>query len=598
MELHQQLSQFYLTQLPDNVFDGSLLKSKCPFCQSRGRKEAGILLVNLDPDNYFCGYFRCLSRCLPGGFAPRFAKLRGIDPSLVPGYDPDREPYVQDVDFPLQNINNDILKYQGSLTAEIISFFSGFGINRPTLQEMKIGFNGRYLVYPYFQDNGRCYAAHCITPEKKQDHFWHGSQEFAQGQFSIFNLEDINFCEDGSLFIVEGEDNLLCLKELGFPGIAVPKANDLAHLDPARFEFIKNIFLVVENSPESDAASRAFASSLGFKVRLIRWPVTAKRKFNLVELAKESGAYFSQAVLALIDRSKAFSPFLAPKREYHFFLKNLANKQGASYQELQSGLTNFDTALNGIHGINIIGGPPKAGKSCFAIQLATEMALNKVPVIYYDFENGRQKIYQRTLARLSRIEVSQFSASLNDEQKTRLATAHAQLSTMMQHFRVVNDRKLNPQIMRRHIDFLRHETQRDHIVVVIDSVHKLPFKDFSERRTGIDAWLREMESIRDELQVSFLVISELDRQENGRYDGVPHMGVFKGSGDIEYTADNAMVLLPDWDPMSTKGEKEEKTNSLWLVASRENSPGLISRLRLDFPYWGFSEINQEDKQHD
>jgi len=37
----------------------------------------------------------------------------------------------------------------------------------------------------------------------------------------------------------------------------------------------------------------------------------------------------------------------------------------------------------------------------------------------------------------------------------------------------------------------------------------------------------------------------------------------------------------------------ERINALWLVASRENSPGLIAKYRLDFPYWGFTEIETE-----
>jgi hypothetical protein len=70
------------------------------------------------------------------------------------------------------------------------------------------------------------------------------------------------------------------------------------------------------------------------------------------------------------------------------------------------------------------------------------------------------------------------------------------------------------------------------------------------------------------------------------------MGLFKDSSDIEYTADNAMVFLPEWEPIDIKAGTE-RINSLWLVASRENSPGLIARYRLDFPYWGFSEIKEE-----
>jgi hypothetical protein len=67
------------------------------------------------------------------------------------------------------------------------------------------------------------------------------------------------------------------------------------------------------------------------------------------------------------------------------------------------------------------------------------------------------------------------------------------------------------------------------------------------------------------------------------------MGLFKDSNDIEYTADNAMIFLPEWDAVDIT-EETERFNALWLVASRENSPGLIARYRLDFPYWGFDEV--------
>jgi len=103
---------------------------------------------------------------------------------------------------------------------------------------------------------------------------------------------------------------------------------------------------------------------------------------------------------------------------------------------------------------------------------------------------------------------------------------------MLRYFRLVTDRKLNPDIMRRQIDFIQHETRSDYTVVVVDSLHKLPFQDLSDRRTGIDSWLRHMESIRDEQNVSFFVVSELSRGEGGSYSERPDLGSFKESGDI------------------------------------------------------------------
>ncbi len=591
MALHEKLAHFYQDNLPGAVIDGTMLKAPCPFCESLGRKEAGTLVAFLNSDCFFAGYFRCLSRCVPGGFAPHFARLRMLDSDTVPDYDPDQEPYVHEVDWPLKNINQDILKFQNSMTTPIREGFAQIGVSAAVLQELRIGFNGRYIVYPYFQENGCSYTAHCLAPLGSGEEFWYGDENFASEEFRLFNLADIGHCQNGALFVVEGEENLLCLREHGYPGVAVPKAADLGAVDAKRFAAIDTVFLVVNHSPESEAAARAFAGRLGFKARLFRWPSHAKRDFNLTQLARQEGDGFKAELQKMVGAARAFSPFNTPRREYNLFVENLERSQSESYQALQTGMPCLDGALGGVHGINIIGGAPKAGKSCLAIQLASQMAANQVPVIYYDFENGRQKIYQRTMARLSRLAVQRFNEELAGDDKARFDQAQEELRAMMSWFRVVNDRKLNPEIMRRHVDFLRHETHRDDAVIVIDSLHKLPFKEFAERRTGIDAWLREMESIRDEYNVAFLVISELHRQEGGRYDGVPHMGLFKGSGDIEYTADNAMVFLPDWDPVDSR--TDNRVNSLWLVASRENSPGLVARYHLDYPFWGFSEMKDE-----
>lgn len=594
MELNERMTHFYREHLPAGKIEGTMLKAPCPFCRSRGRESADFLVVYLGARSYFAGYFRCQSRCVPGGFAPHFARLSGIDPADVPGYDPDREPYVQSLQPPSSNINQDVKKYQDTLTPNIVAYFARVGVSPATLKELKIGYNGRYVVYPYVMRNGHCYTAHCIMPDNETEQFWHGDQSFAANGLQIFNINDIDYCEDGALFVVEGERNLLCLRELGFPGIGLPSAADLNSIDIRRFESIRTVFMVMNNAPESLESARIFAQQVGFKVRLLHWPLQKKQGYNLAQLAAENPDNFKGEVTRMVNGSRPFSPFHTPEHEYELFLDNIERQHSESYKALRTGFPRYDAVVGGIYGLNIIGGPPKTGKSCLGIQLGTQIARKKMGVLYYDFENGTQKIYQRTLSRLSRVAVPKIVAvELESDEKTRLQAAQEELQNMLQFFRVVNDRQINPVIMRRHIDFLRHETRRDDTLVVIDSLHKLPFKDFAERRTGINAWLRELESIRDELQVGFLIISELTRQESGRYDGIPHMGLFKDSSDIEYTADNAMIFLPEWDPVEVK-TGSERLNSLWLVASRENSPGLIAKYRLDYPYWGFTETEEDE----
>lgn len=583
--------EFYSKHLPDAALKHNILTAKCPFCEQHAKdnKEKQLIIIFVNQESYFYGYYRCLNRCSPGGFPLHFARQARLDLSQVPGFDPDRDHAASQTNYPVKNINNEIIGFMDKMTSDLVIRFASMGVSKLVLDEMQIGYNGRYIVYPYIQKDGNCYSARCVHPERAEDVFWHGDEEFIGEKFRLFNVQEIMRCENGSLIIVEGEDNFLALKQLGLPAMGLPTAADFAHLVPEQLAWIKTLFLCINHTPESETAAREFAARVGFKVRIIRWPDSVEKHFNLTKLAQKQGNEFQKTVFNLIRTAKSFSPFSSPEREFLHFKEQLSLESSSGNKSMVSGFTRLDKALGGMHGINIVGGLPKAGKSCFFIQIATEMARRRIPVIYYDFENGRQKIYQRTLCRLSKLADSQIkNNTLTVEENSRLQAAKGEISKLLPWFRVVTDRKLTPELMRSHIDFLRHESKSDYIMVVIDSLHKLPFKDFSERRSGIDAWLRHLEALRDELMVSFLVISELTRGDDGQYDKQPQLGAFKGSGDIEYSADNALVFLPQWDPFAGD-PPEQRHNDLWLVASREHSPGMVGSYQVDYPYWGFTE---------
>jgi len=588
-ERYDAVTEFYLTQIPEAERKNNTLQASCPFCLKNTVQSPGRLIVFLNPESFFHGYFRCTNRCIAGGFPLYFARLNHLNMMSVPGYDPDREYQASGIEFPVKNMNNEVENFVNRMTDDLYDNFAARGISREVLREMKIGYNGRYLVYPYIEEDGNCYCARCVHPDRPEDSFWYGNEQLFRNRVMTFNANDIERCENGSLVVVESEDNLLVLKELGLPGIAVVSQGGMEKLGPAPLRWLKTVFLWADHVSDSENSARNLATALGFKARIVRWPEHTEKNYTLAGLAADLKNDFQQTAFTLIKNARAFSPFASPEKEYLRFRERLQWESGDEYRTMLSGFPQLDKAIGGIHGINIMGGTPKAGKSCFFIQVATEMARQRIPVIYYDFENGRQKIYQRTISRLSRLSDGQLkSGVLKEEEQKRLHAAQKTIQGFLPWFRVVTDRKLTPEFMRRHIDFLRHETQSHYTLVVIDSLHKLPFKDFSERRTGIDAWLRQLEAIRDELNVSFLVVSELSRGRDDMYDIQPHLGSFKGSGDIEYSADNAMVLLPDWAPYDT-GPLEQRTNSLWLVASRENSPGRIAEYRLDYPFWGFEE---------
>jgi replicative DNA helicase len=584
------VKSFYKTHLPQAVEQGPWLKAPCPFCARRGIAKPGHIAIHIHPESYFRGYFRCTSNCISGGFHIYFARLMDIPADRVPGHDPDAESYAAGVQYPPRHLGAEIEQFTSLLGPDQRRFFADFGVSDQVLKELRVGFNGRYLVYPYFQESGFAYAARCVMPSREDDTFWHGNENFSKEGFRIYNIQDIERCSGGALFITEGELNLLILKSLGYPAISVPASADLAAIPPQRLALVDNLFLLVANSPDARQHARDLATQLGFKARILTWPAQVKRGQHLSQMATEMGAELKGCIAAMIQNAHSFSPFASPVKESKKLLGFLEKEKNKALLGIETGFPKLDAALDGLRGINIMGGPPKAGKSCFFMQISTEIARRRTPVIYYDFENGRQKIYLRTLVRTSSLPEKRIRSSrLNPEETKTYETAWGEFETMLSHFRVVTDRQLTPEIMRRHIDFLRHESRKDDLLIVLDSLHKLPFKSLTERRTGIDFWLRQVEAIRDEHQVCFLVISELSRGREGGYGEKPDMSSFKESGDIEYSADNAMILMPQWDPLDPVFT-EHRDSVLWLVASRENSPGRVAEYKLDYPYWRFREL--------
>ncbi|MDA8138571.1 MAG: AAA family ATPase [Desulfobacteraceae bacterium] len=583
------IKAFYEANLPPATWKGHHLVAPCPICSRLNKEKPGQLAVFLNPESYFRGYFKCTQGCVPGGYHIYFGQMQGIEGRLVPGHDPEADAYALNRSYPTRHLGPEIDKFCALMGPEQLDYFARFGISQATLQQLRIGFNGRYLIFPYIQENGMAYAARCIMPDKPEDYFFHGNEAFFSGEAALFNTQEISRCEGGALFITEGELNLLILKELGYPAVAVPSTDALIHLAPERLARVEHLFLLVANTPEARLAARDFAVRVGFKARILSWPSQVQRGQHLADLAADEALDTKKTLLKMIQESKAFSPFTSPEKEHRQFVEFIDHEKGKAIMGLETGFAKMDSHLEGLRGINILGGPPKAGKSCFFMQISTQVAQRRIPVIYYDFENGRQKIYMRTLVRLTGLaEKKIVSAQLTPEEEAALKKAQTQLEALLSHFRVVNDRQLTPDTMRRHIDFIKHETRKDELLIVVDSLHKLPFKDLTERRTGIDSWLRQLEAIRDEHRVCFLVISELSRGKGGGYGEKPDLSSFKESGDIEYSADNALILMPDWDPMAPTAAQQRRS-ILWVVASRESSPGKVADYVLDFPYWRFKE---------
>jgi replicative DNA helicase len=197
----------------------------------------------------------------------------------------------------------------------------------------------------------------------------------------------------------------------------------------------------------------------------------------------------------------------------------------------------------------LLGAEPKIGKSTFAQQLCEQhVELDPGNVAYYaDFENGLNRWYRRLVKRRARLTGGELEAGLGEEAEARMKEAAAWLREGPgKRYYYNGDRHLSAAKLRAELQGIRKEHPAAKLLVVLDSLQKMPM-DLMNRRAEIDEWLRTLEEYRTLFHCVVFAVSELKRPTFGSGKSYKATGLaFKESGDAEYTADLALLMFrPD-----------------------------------------------------
>jgi KaiC/GvpD/RAD55 family RecA-like ATPase len=240
----------------------------------------------------------------------------------------------------------------------------------------------------------------------------------------------------------------------------------------------------------------------------------------------------------------------------------------------------LDAALGGgfiIPSLNVLGAPPKTSKSTWA-QIVAERHVQRGGVAYYlDLENGRRRFARRLAERRSR--GGPASEALPGAQR-ELADFYAAFAQ--------NDLSLP------RLEELREVAGDRPLLVVVDSLQKLLRNEhLTDRRAAVDSWVRWFEMCRDELDIVFLVVSEMSRSQDGGHN--VHETGFKESGGIEYAADLAMTLAR---PRADQAESDAPaTLKVELARDCDRDPrGPVASYRPVRPFYGLEEGAPEEQR--
>lgn len=255
-------------------------------------------------------------------------------------------------------------------------------------------------------------------------------------------------------------------------------------------------------------------------------------------------------------------------------LEKLAETKG-EITGLATGWYDFDKLTAGLHENEfiIIAARPAMGKTAFALNLATHIAMNyKKSVALFNLEMGAEQLALRILSSLGQIEGYKLrTGNLLNEDWKRLNEATSQLADTNLF---IDD---TPGIT---IGEIRAKCRRLASsdkglgIVIIDYLQLISGgKNYgANRQQEVSDISRSLKTLAMELHVPVIALAQLSRGVESREDKRPIMSDLRESGSIEQDADIVSFLYRD-DYYNKEARREDDASiSEFIIAKHRNGP--------------------------
>jgi len=214
--------------------------------------------------------------------------------------------------------------------------------------------------------------------------------------------------------------------------------------------------------------------------------------------------------------------------------------------------------------LNIIAARPSIGKTMVAMNFLLKQTEADKKIALFSLEMTNKEISQRILARNSGMPVDQMNKTATPEQLERVNTAMIKLEAQLKNLTLIDSVYTLPQITRM-IKYLHKKSWLD--LVYIDYLQIFDIKG-DNRNLEIGKITRTLKKLAKDLQISIILLSQLNRAVETRALQEPKLSDLRDSGSIEQDADIVLMLDRDLEyyPETMKVYiRKNRNGSLWEV---------------------------------
>lgn len=245
--------------------------------------------------------------------------------------------------------------------------------------------------------------------------------------------------------------------------------------------------------------------------------------------------------------------------------KRAAN--GGEIPGIKTGFNIFDRATNGLKKgeLFVIGGRPSMGKTLIALNMADGMAKNGYKVGLIEMEMTEEALGMRRLAYNSNVEVQKLQVGkLTDNELHKVSQAFNDLSSRDTMFTDCSDYQSIITIKAK-AKAMKQSTGLD--VLIIDHLGLMDITSGDNRAYAIGEVTRQLKLLSKELDINIILLCQLSRSVEQRYDKRPMLSDLRESGNIEQDADLVMFAYRD---AYYNAETEDQNIMEWIIAKQRN----------------------------
>jgi DNA primase len=397
---------------------------------------------------------------------------------------------------------------------------------------------------------------------------------------------------DGDVVLVcEGFPDAITVAEHGYPAAAVLGAEvpdaDVAHRLVETYP-TQALVLAFDGDDAGQRSSRTLAELLqaaGAGPRVYRLDVPEDvaadpKDRDLNTWYQATGAAFAADLGAAIDAAQpaGWRPVLSAADALPAFLDKLERTD--ERVAIPTGLAGLDHLLaqgGWRPGLVLLAGLPGIGKSAFALQSGLHAAGDNHPVVYVSVEQSEEELLGRLFCRELDRPIADYwnrdPAYVTGARRVAERLHLERLYIRADPYIAGEDHDGTSGRIRSWTAEVAAMTGRVPLVVV-DYLQRMRPPEGSRRldeRLRISEAGAALRQLARDLEAPVVVISSIGR---GNYEGEPNLGWFKGSGDLEYDADAAIILRRQPDTVSmdaqirTNGDGHAQAVELHLVKNR------------------------------